>query len=357
MNLSKDKKTGKWLCQFYYTDWQGNRKKKFKRGFRTKSEAEAWARDFLQQQESNLEMRFDKFVEIYLEDMEARLKENTVRTKRYIIDLKILPYFGNRAINEIKAADIRKWQNELLKKGYSETYLKTINNQLSAIFNYAERYYDLQGSPCKKAGSIGKSRAEEMDFWTKEEYLQFLEGVRDKPVSYMAFQLLYWTGARIGELMALTYNDINWEQKTLSINKSYQRIQGRDVITTPKTPKSNRVITLPDFLVEDLREYTSKLYGIMPDARMFQITKSYLTAEMLRGVKKTGVKKIRLHDLRHSHASLLVEMNFSIKEIADRLGHEKVETTLNTYSHLYPNKQAQLADRLNGEFQRKELEI
>ena len=83
----------------------------------------------------------------------------------------------------------------------------------------------------------------------------------------------------------------------------------------------------------------------------------YLTAEMLRGVKKTGVKKIRLHDLRHSHASLLVEMNFSIKEIADRLGHEKVETTLNTYSHLYPNKQAQLADRLNGEFQRKELEI
>jgi integrase len=78
---------------------------------------------------------------------------------------------------------------------------------------------------------------------------------------------------------------------------------------------------------------------------------------MLRGVKKTGVKKIRLHDLRHSHASLLVEMNFSIKEIADRLGHEKVETTLNTYSHLYPNKQAQLADRLNGEFQRKEFEI
>ena len=98
--------------------------------------------------------------------------------------------------------------------------------------------------------------------------------------------------------MALTYNDINWEQKTISISKSYQRIKGRDVITTPKTAKSNRIITLPDFLVEDLREYTSKLYGIMPDARMFQITKSYLTAEMLRGVKKTGVKKIRLHDDR-----------------------------------------------------------
>ena len=101
--------------------------------------------------------------------------------------------------------------------------------------------------------------------------------------------------------MSLSYNDINWEQKTIYISKSYQRIKGRDVITTPKTAKSNRIITLPDFLVEDLREYTSKLYGIMPDARMFQITKSYLTAEMLRGVKKTGVKKIRLHDLRHPY--------------------------------------------------------
>lgn len=89
MNLTKDQKTGKWLCQFYYTDWQGNRKKKFKRGFRTKAEAEAWAREFLQKQESNLDMRFDQFLELYYEDMEKRLKESTVRTKKYIIDLKI----------------------------------------------------------------------------------------------------------------------------------------------------------------------------------------------------------------------------------------------------------------------------
>lgn len=202
-------------------------------------------------------------------------------------------------------------------------------------------------SPCKKAGSIGKSRAEEMDFWTKEEYLQFLEGVRDKPVSYMAFQLLYWTGARIGELMALSYNDINWEQKTISINKSYQRIQGRDVITTPKTPKSNRVITLQDFLVEDLKEYTSKLYGIMPDARRFQFTKSYLTSEMLQGVKNTGVEKIRLHDLRHSHASLLIsKLGAQPLQVAQRLGHERIQTTLGTYSHMYSNHARELANQL-----------
>lgn len=354
MNLTKDQKTGKWLCQFYYTDWQGNRKKKFKRGFRTKAEAETWAREFLQKQGSNLDMRFDQFLELYYEDMEKRLKESTVRTKKYIIDLKIRPYFGNRAINEIKAPDIRKWQNTLMNKGYSQTYLKTVHNQLAAIFNYAERYYDLKNNPCKKAGSMGKAKAEEMSFWTKDEYLQFLEAVRDKPMSYMMFQILYWTGMRMGELLALTYEDIDFEVRTIRINKSYQRLGKKDIITTPKTPKSNRVVNIPQFLVEDLQEYTSKLYGIMPDARMFQTTKSHLTREVERGIKLSGVKKIRVHDLRHSHASLLVEMGCSAKEIAERLGHERIETTLNTYSHLYPNKQAQLANRLDGEFERKE---
>ena len=149
MNLSKDKKTGKWLCQFYYTDWQGVKKKKFKRGFRTKSEAEQWAMEFLQKQQNDLDMRFDKFIELYYGDMENRLRESTMRTKKYIIDLKILPYFGQKSMNDIKASDVRAWQNTLLKKGYSETYLKTVNNQLAAIFNYASRYYDLKNKKRK----------------------------------------------------------------------------------------------------------------------------------------------------------------------------------------------------------------
>lgn len=356
MNLTKDKKLGTWLVQFYYTDWQGKKKKKLKRGFRTKAEATQWAMDFLQQQQSDLDMVFEKFVELYYEDIENRLKETTMRTKKYIIDLKILPYFKDKPINDIKAADIRKWQNKLMKEGYSATYLKTINNQLAAIFNYAERYYDLKNNPCKKAGTIGKSKAEEMLYWTKAEYLQFLEGVKDKPMSYMAFQILYWTGIRIGELLALSFNDIDFENRKISITKTYTRIEGKDLITTPKTPKSNRKVNIPKFLVDELQDYTGKLYGIMSNERIFHCTSSYLTSEMKRGVTNTGVQKIRLHDLRHSHASLLVEMGVTPLEMAERLGHEKIETTLNTYSHLYPNKQAQLADRLDGEFEKEEEE-
>lgn len=350
MKAEKDPKTGKWLIQYRYTNWQGERKKSTKRGFDTKREAEEWLRKFLVTQKADFDMKFEDFLKLYYEDMDTRLREHTMRTKRYIIDLKILPYFGQKRVNDITAADIRKWQNELIKKNYSQTYLKTINNQLSALFNYAVKFYDLKSNPCKKAGSMGKSRAEEMSFWTVEEFKQFIDCVMDKRQSYMAFMVLYWTGIRLGELLALTPADIDFEKRTISITKSYQRLGKKDVITPPKTPKSKRVITIPEFLTADIKDYIDSSYDVGENDRMFPITKYFLEHEIKRGIKESGVKKIRIHDLRHSHASMLIELGFSPLEIADRLGHEKVETTLNTYSHLYPNKQAKLADRLDSEY-------
>lgn len=350
MKAEKDKKTGKWLIQYRYTDWQGKRRKSTKRGFATKREAEEWLRNFLITQKADFDMKFENFWKMYYADMETRLREHTMRTKKYIVELKILPYFGNKRVNDITAADIRQWQNELIKIGYSPTYLKTINNQLSAIFNYAVRYYDLKSNPCAKAGSMGKSKAEEMDFWTGEEFRKFIDSVMNKRLSYMAFMILYWTGMRLGELLALNPKDVDLEKRTISITKSYQRLGKKDVITPPKTSKSKRVITIPEFLAADIKDYMDSLYDLQEDDRLFPITKYYLEHEMQRGIKESGVKRIRVHDLRHSHASMLVELGFSPLEIANRLGHEKVETTLNTYAHLYPNKQTKLAERLDREY-------
>lgn len=346
----KDPKTGKWLIQYRYTDWQGNRKKSMKRGFKTKREAEEWLQNFLATKQADFNMLFEDFLKIYYADMETRLREHTMRTKKYVFDLKILPYFGKMKMNEITASDIRKWQSELIKQGYAPTYLKTINNQLAALFNYAVRYYDLPNNPCRKAGSMGKGKADEMNFWTKEEFDKFIDAIMNKQQSYMAFMTLFWTGIRIGELLALNVADVDFEKRTISITKSYQRMGGRDVITEPKTPKSKRVIAIPQFLVVDLQDYVNSMYWVQGEDRLFPITKYYLEHEMQRGIKESGVKRIRIHDLRHSHASLLVEMGFSPLEIANRLGHEKIETTLNTYSHLYPDKREQLADRLDKEY-------
>ena len=346
MKAERDAKTGKWLIQYRYTDWQGNRKKSTKRGFNTKREAEEWVRNFLMSQQADFNMYFEDFLKLYYEDMAARIRENTMNTKKYIIDLKILPYFGKKSINSITPADIRKWQNELMSQGYSQTYLRTINNQLTAIFNYAVKYYDLKSNPCRKAGSMGKNQADEMNFWTKEEFSDFADSIMDKQDSYTAFTTLFWTGMRIGELLALTPSDINFEEKTISISKSYQRIKRKDVITPPKTPKSNRIITVPDFLLADIKDYMNSIYGLKDTDRLFPLTKSFIEHEMQRGIKNSGVKRIRVHDIRHSHCALLFEMGIAPLEVADRLGHERVETTLNIYAHIYPNKQKHLSDKL-----------
>ena len=224
--------------------------------------------------------------------------------------------------------------------------MRTINNQLTAIFNYATQYYDLKNNPCKKAGSIGKNKAEKMNFWTKEEFSMFIEGIMDKQRSYTAFMVLFWTGMRIGELLALTPSDIDFEEKTIHISKSYQRIDGRDVITPPKTKKGNRIITVPDFLLADLKDYMDSIYCLENNDRLFPVTKYYMEHEMKRGVKNSGVKHIRIHDIRHSHCAMLMELGITPLEAAERLGHERVETTLNTYAHLYPNKQRKLSNKL-----------
>ena len=187
-----------------------------------------------------------------------------------------------------------------------------------------------------------------MLFWTKEEYIKFSDAIMDKPLSFYAFELLYWCGIRVGELLALTPADFDFEKKTLTINKSYQRLKGRDLITSPKTVKSNRTIKMPQFLCDEIQEYISMLYEIKDNERLFPVTKSYLHHEMDRGAKATGVKRIRIHDIRHSAISLLIEMGFSALAIADRVGHESIDITYR-YAHLFPNKQTEMAEKLNLE--------
>ena len=350
MPAYKDEKTGKWFAKFYYTNWQGIKKQKWKRGFATKKEALGFERDFLEKQSANPDMTFQNLYEIYMEDMAARLKQSTLLTKKAVLQTHILPFFGNKPINEIKASDVRRWQAKLMSSpnNYSQTYLKKINTELNSIINYAKRFYDLNTNPCGKAGTIGKAKAEEMDYWTYDEYIAFREGVKDKPLSYICFEILYWTGMREGELLALSPADIDLDNKTISINRTYQRIGGKDVFTSPKTRKSKRKIPIPDFLCQELSDYIQSRYMLDADERLFPITKSYLSHEMIRGCKNTGVKKIRIHDIRHSHASLLINQGCDALMLADRLGHEKVSTTLNTYSHLFPHKQQELVHSLES---------
>ena len=354
MSVYKDEKTGKWYALAWYHDWKGEGRQKCKRGFETKKEAQDWERSYVQQNAAGIDMTFEAFCGLYEKDRRPRLKESTWLTKENIIKNRLIPTFGKMMMSEIETRHVIAWQNELLayrdefKKPYSATYLKTVHNQLVAILNHAVRHYGLKSNPASKVGYIGSKEREEMNFWTKEEYMKFTEAIMDKPMSYYAFEMLYWCGIREGELLALTPADFNFTKKTVRINKTYQRIHGQDLITSPKTRKSVRTVEMPDFLCDEMQDYIKSLYKVQKNDRIFPITNSYLQHEMRRGSKEAGVKRIRIHDLRHSHISLLIDMGFSAVAIADRVGHESIDITFR-YAHMFPSRQVDMAQRLNNE--------
>ena len=353
------KTKNKWYCSFYYVDYQGKRQRKKKEGFATKREADEFEREFLASVEFSPEMPFKALYEHYIEDMSHRNREHTISNTTYVMNDKIVPFFSDIPIKDITPLLVRKWQNELIAynnpktdKPYSQTYLKSINTMLSKIMNYAVKYYNLKENPVHKAGSIGKMNADEMNIWTLDEFNLFIEQVKDKPLSHFGFNIFFWTGIRMGELLALTWNDIDTDNKILHITKSFQRIDGKDVITDPKSPKSIRDIPLTETVVNEAIEVKKQIYKPKNTDRIFPYTKRFFHHEMERGSKKAEIEKIRIHDLRHSHASMLIHLGVNPVAIAQRLGHDKVETTLNTYSHLYPKDDTKIVELLE-EFERK----
>lgn len=350
MPVYKDEKRNTWYCKCNYKDWLGESKSKMKREFATKKDAQQWEREFLQRQSASMDMKFASFVEVYFEDKAPRLKERSIMTKRILFETKIIPYFGEKQMNEITPVDIIKWQNALLNQDYKPTYLRMIQNQVTALFNHAERFYQLKENPCKKVDKMGRANAKELNFWTKDEYEQFIQGFTEEEEMYrIIFQMLFWLGCRVGELLALTSEDIDFESGTVSISRTYYRRNQTDYITPPKTESSNRKITIPKFLQEELKNFLDRQYGLTPEERIFPITDRAIQKKMKQKTELAKLKPIRVHDLRHSHIALLIEKGMQPLVIAQRVGHDSVNTTMNIYGHLYPNKQKQVANMLNAE--------
>lgn len=352
MSASKDDKTGKWMVQCYYENWKGERKHKKKRGFLTKKEAVEWERNFLNSASENMDMTVGVFVEVYFRDKTGELKERTQKNKRYMIETHILPYFENKPMNTITPSDIIQWQNVIREKGYSQTYLRMLQNQLTALFTHGSNIYSLGNNPCKKVKKMGKADADKLNFWTKEEYDNFIRSIEQDSRYYLIFEILFWTGCREGELLALTPNDIDLVNNRISITKTYYRMERRDVITAPKTVQSVRTIDIPEFLKIEIEQYTSRLYGLSEDERIFPIVAEAVQHKLKRQCEKMGIKKIRVHDLRHSHVAYLINQGVQALIIKERLGHKDIKITLNTYGHLYPNQQKMVAQMLDSSRQK-----
>lgn len=301
MPAYKDEKNNTWYCKFYRSGFDGTRKQTTKRGFPTKKAAQQWEREIKAADNADMNVTLETFVNMYFEDKKKELKDRTIRNKKYLMDVHIIPYLGKKKMNEIKPSEIIQWQNLIQEKGFSETYLRMIQNQLTALFTHASTIYSLTNNPCKKVKKMGKSDADELNFWTKEEYDQFIATVDESDRYFVMFEILFWTGCREGELLALTKKDIDLENNQIHITKTYFRSGGKDIITTPKTDCSVRVIDIPEFLKVEIDDYIGHLYKYPDDARIFPMVAEALQHKIKRHIAKAGVKMIRIHDLRHPY--------------------------------------------------------
>ena len=345
MPVFKDEERNTFYVKTYYTDYTGAKRQKMKRGFKLQREAKEWERAFLEKQQGTPDMTFGTLYNLYIEDMSHRLRENSIEGKKNVFKNRILPFFQDKPINQITAKDIREWQNVQIAAGYSDAYLDRMQNMMTTIFNYAVNYYNLLVNPCNKAGHMGK-RTRSMQFWTLEQFNAFIVHVTDISAK-TALLLLFYSGMRFGEMMALTYSDFDFRENTISITKSLQhRAKAGDLITPPKTNNGIRTISMPQSIMAIIKDYTNHIYGISDNDRVFAFTKSLINGNIKRNAIVAGIPRIRIHDLRHSHVSLLIDMGFSPHLIAERIG-DTVQMVNNTYGHLYPTKHKEVADKLN----------
>lgn len=347
--------------------------KSCKRGFSLKREADTWIKHELPklvaekeqdklsssvmtnpQNQAIEDMLFDKLVEMYMKRSEIRRKETTYETKESIITSKILPYFKDKKVFNITVEDVENWQDIILKlssktgKPYSQTYIRTIRSQFTAIMNYAVRL-GLPFNPLDRSEMIGSKDSSERMFWTLDQYKQFRNVIAEKPEYFYAFEVLFWCGLRMGEMLALKLNDIDFENQTLKVDETYSVVKGKTLLTSPKTKESNRIIHIPKTLADELKEYVDAIYGLEDDDRIFHITKSGLHKELDRGVKLCKIPDVCVHSLRHSCSSFLQSEIIKAPEVivSSILGHSKKKTMTGRYSHAYEDDLIEIAKRIN----------
>lgn len=355
MPIYKDEARGTWFVQFNYTDWTGKYRTVKRRGFKTRKEAIKWESEARLAADGSPAMTFGVFVKTqYLPYISKRVKESTMATKMNIINKHILPYFEDRVISEIDTLDIIKWHDKLLEqkdpktgKPYKQSFYKTIHNQISAIYNYCCRTFGLKSNPAAVVGNLGTDTEVETNCWTMAQMKKFLDYMRQFPRYYYYFALLCFCAIREGEGLALTPRDINFEEKTLTISKTYLRLHGEEKITSPKTRTSNRIVPIPDFLVEELKEYMNLLYDVGPDDRLFCLDKSNVTRALKAAAKELGLPVIRVHDLRHSALTAMLGANIPPHVVSKIAGHANMQI-LDRYTHVLPDDEKRVGRIMNA---------
>lgn len=350
MTIYKDENRDTYYFIVRVKDREGKTKQVKRRGFKSRPEAKkAEAEVILNYDEMEEENPTFEFVAIeYKEWYEKRRKKSSYKRVQGIIDFHLIPTFGKKKINDIRNRDITRFQNKLIDD-LAVVTVKRIHAALSAVFNYAIKQEYMKVNPARIVGNIDMEDNKRVDYWTLEEFKQFISVV-DNQLHYALFMTLYYSGMRKGEALSLTWKDIDFEDKSINIDKT---VYGK-IVTTPKTTSSIRKIDMPNHVMNLLAELKlkneSKMNYVVFGEFYDHIAETTLDRRFKEYKDKADVQSIRIHDFRHSHASYLINMGTIPSLVAKRLGHGDVGTTLNTYSHLYPTTEKETVSLMEDDF-------
>lgn len=341
-----------WSVRFRIITEEGEKNKRLS-GFRTKKEAQKAYEEFITSYEYHAPVKsdglflFGELIDEYLNHAKTQIKESSFYDAQSKINRHIRPYFGEKRIDAITAAMILEWQRTL--SSYSYQYRTNLRGYLTAIYRYGERYHNIENVMRKVEPIRNLEPKKEMQFWTLDEFQKFISVV-DNPVYHTFFRFLYISGCRKGEALALTFRDIHSQSNTITINKSVTRkVKGESFkITTPKNFASNRTIEIPVSLIKDMLALKTNCDDDFVFGGTRPLADRTTDRAFVSYCSKAGVKKIRLHDFRHSCASLLISQGVSIVAVSKRLGHTNIEQTLNTYSHMMPSDSDKINTILNN---------
>lgn len=334
---------------FYYHDWTGKNVKKKKSGFKTQAAARQWEIDFRASIAGTSSMLFRDLFKQYMDSKTGTVKPNTIERETTTATLHILPTFGLMAINTITAKTIDNWQQENIKAGYAPSTIRLFRTILSSTFRYAIARGYLLNNPVSLAHSIRDNSLTPSDrarYWTQEQFARFITcGMMPKYIAF--FSLLFWTGCRFGEACALRVCDINLEEGYIHITRTRSRYKGGYIFQSPKTKNGIRKVSIPTHLAMILADWIKRT-GAKGNDLLFETHEVWATsAYMKKRAQALGIPPIRIHDLRHSHASMLIHLGVPAIAIRDRLGHASIKTTMDIYGHIYKDSGKDIAALLS----------
>lgn len=340
----------------------GKQIQKYRSGFSTKKEARAEYSKLILAAEEGLAMEkkqpsFKQFIEeIYLPWYKTQVKESTYKNRLNTIE-KHFKFFYRKKVNEIEPIHVQTWQLKLAKD-YSPNYVRIIQGMLSLAFDRAIILDLAKKNPARMVGNI-KSKKVKVDFWTLEEFQKVIsllyKGDYYEHYLFICFWLLFTTGLRIGEAAALQWEDIDFESGIISVTKTlYYKSMNEYTFVDPKTSASIRTVVIDKDTIRELKDWMEVQKKVLKDCNFVLSYSGIPTSKhaLPRALEKlaglAGVHRIKIHALRHSHVALLISMGVNPLIVKDRLGHEKIQTTLGTYGHLYPNSNFEVAKMLGG---------